>query len=293
MTDFNEQRLSGIGGSDVAAILGVSKYRNALDVFNAKKGIEQIFPNIRMDVGTALEPLIFEYAKKEFSMQLEKGDFKRHKDYNFIIAHTDGYFYEGNEKGVLEIKTTSGYKDWGDDIPFEYYLQIQHYLLVNNLDVACLIVLYLNNMKMERYIYKKDNDWQNKILDKCIDFWNNHILTDIPPEIEYQKDIAKIMHRPEEFYEVQDDVLSEIQELNNLKSTRKIYDEKIEEIENHIKELIADKEGIMYANQILATYKSSVTSRFNSKLFKEQNEELYGKYLTSDISRRLLIKYKG
>ncbi len=293
MTDFNKQRMSGIGGSDIAAILGISKYRNALDVYNAKKGIEQFSPNIRMDVGTALEPLIFDYAKREYSMELEKGDFKRHKDYNFIIAHTDGYFYNNDEKGVLEIKTSSGYQDWGDDIPLEYYLQIQHYLLVNNLNVACLIVLYLNTMKMERYIYKKDDSWHNRIIEKCVDFWNNHILKNIPPEIEYQKDVTKIMHSPNEYLEVQGDVLTSLQELNNLKLARKEYDEKIEEIENHIKELIDDREGIMYNNQVLATYKSSVTSRFNSKSFKEQNEELYNKYITTDISRRLLIKYKG
>lgn len=290
MTKFDKERMSGIGGSDIAAIMGVSEYRNALDVYNSKKGISPLFKNINMDVGIALENLIKEYANSEFGLDVSDGLFVRHNEYDFIIAHTDGFYKLGTETGVLEYKTSLGYNKWGDDVPVEYYLQLQHYMLVTGLENAKLVVLYLNNLKFDIFHYKANKEVQENIISAAKDFWNNYILKNIPPENKVIINYNNIMHNPDDYLPIDTDIYLKIEELKKLQSINKDYEKKIDIAKEQLKNLIGAKEGLSYNGKPVVTYKGSEINRFDIDKIKHDNPELYFKYTNKIIQRRLIIK---
>ena len=94
-------------------------------------------------------------------------------------------------KGILEIKTATChsykiYQDkWKNDIPIEYYLQIQHYLMVTGWKYAILyadikLVFADNKHEIKQYFIKRDETDIKEIIKKEIEF-NGYIINDISP----------------------------------------------------------------------------------------------------------------
>lgn len=293
---FENERKCGIGGSDIAAVMGLSKWKTPLDVYNEKKGIvtPQFTDEVRrrMSVGLALEEVIRnEVVKKNPFFTIKKAKYIKHPEYNFIMAHPDGIIVDSdtNDNYIFEAKT-AGYDSWGDDVPIEYYLQIQQYMLIANLDKAYLACLTLNNMKMHYYWYDADKEVQQRIIDAAVNFWNNHFLKDIPPED--KKDVSEIEHVPDNYLEIDNLTMRELQRLANLKADKKRLETQISMIEDNAKNLIAENEGLKYNNEIVVTYKAIYSNRFDTTRFKKENADLYEEYIKSSLSRRFDLKLK-
>ena len=82
------------------------------------------------------------------------------KEYPHMLANIDGIVTENNKsKALLEIKTVGEYaaSDWDDGLPLEYYLQIQHYLAVTDLQKAYCAVLIGGN-KFSHQVIERDTD---------------------------------------------------------------------------------------------------------------------------------------
>ena len=114
--------------------------------------------------------------------------------FGFMSANLDGTLKnEQGEMGVLEIKTATChsyqiYKEkWQNDIPIEYYLQIQHYLYVTGWKYAILYadikLAFANNKhEIKQYFIERDEEDIELIKQKEIEF-NSFIVNDIKPPL--------------------------------------------------------------------------------------------------------------
>lgn len=109
MQDVTKDRDKYIGGSDIAAILNISKFKTRWQLLKEKAGVEEpsFTGNVYTEYGNELEPKIREYVNAELDHHFVEG--KVIEDY--LRYHADGVDF--NDKCVLEIKTTS---DIHDDI---------------------------------------------------------------------------------------------------------------------------------------------------------------------------------
>ncbi|MFW9929136.1 MAG: lambda-exonuclease family protein, partial [Candidatus Thorarchaeota archaeon] len=139
-------RKTGIGGSDVAKICGVSKYGSPLTVYNEKKGLnEPQKKSIALELGTLLESWISQkYQNTTGNKVTNHPPLIRHKKYDFMIGNVDGIIEDKNI--LLEIKTERNRMNWGQEnsnhIPFEYLCQVTHYLSITNLSLAHIFVFF-------------------------------------------------------------------------------------------------------------------------------------------------------
>ena len=140
--DWLNYRRRGIGGSDVAAILGVSPFRTARDIYYDKLGVVAVEPDesnwVPLEVGNLLEDLVARIFQKKTGYRVFK--IKKmfyHPKHQFMLADVD-YFVElpDGTIALLEIKTTNyNAKDnwWLDGreiVPVYYELQGRHYLRI-------------------------------------------------------------------------------------------------------------------------------------------------------------------
>lgn len=91
-TEFLAKRKSGIGGSDVAAILGLSPWRTALDVYKDKIGEteKEAASSEAVHFGTALEDLIAKEFQTRTGMKVQKVNHQfSDKDSPWMIANID------------------------------------------------------------------------------------------------------------------------------------------------------------------------------------------------------------
>jgi putative phage-type endonuclease len=169
------ERANGIGGSDAAAVLGLSRWRTPLDVYLAKKkpAENRVAETEPMRWGTLLEPVVRqEFAEKTGRViTLPEGTI-RHPKYPFMLAHPDGVSTDGR---LYEGKTARSAEEWGESgssqIPQEYCIQVQHYMAVMGLPVADVAVLIAGN-DFRTYEIPADPEMQALIIEGEEAFWD-------------------------------------------------------------------------------------------------------------------------
>ena len=193
--DWLEYRRRGIGGSDAAAILGISPFATARDLYYDKLKIVPFDDSesnwVAKKMGHLLEDLVAEifHVKTGYHIYQIKKMFY-HPEHAFMLADID-YFVElpGGQTAILEIKTTNyNAKDhwWSVDgqeiVPLNYEAQGRHYMAVMNIDQVFYCCLYGNNEDevIIRHI-DRDLDYEAELIALEQDFWENHVLTGTPP----------------------------------------------------------------------------------------------------------------
>ena len=192
--DWLNYRRRGIGGSDVAAILGVSPFRTARDIYYDKLGVVALEPDesnwVQLEVGHLLEDLVAKIFQKKTGyrvFQIKK--MFLHPEYPYLLADVD-YFVElpDGKIALLEIKTTNyNAKDhwWLDGreiVPVYYELQGRHYMAVTDIDRVFFCCLY-GNTEDEVIIreIKRDMDYEAELIFHEQHFWTGNVQTKTPP----------------------------------------------------------------------------------------------------------------
>ena len=106
-------RRQGIGGSDVAAILGISPFRTARDLYDDKLNIASAVDDagnwVALEMGHLLEPLVAQIFTKKTGLEVfQIKKMFQHPQYPFMLADVDYFVRLPNGKiALLEIKTTN------------------------------------------------------------------------------------------------------------------------------------------------------------------------------------------
>ena len=318
-----EQRKSGIGGSDAAAICGVSKWRTPLYIYLTKTtDIIPVIENPIFERGHILEPLIKELFVRQFKKEV-KTDIPtiRCNEFSYMMANLDGIIE--SENAVVEFKHYNKFmeKDWGEDytdqVPEDYLLQVQHYLSVTKLKKA-YIVPFFSNQETFQLIYSfilKEGvkrffdvfDYQsfplrifeifpNETLFKPLrqiegDFWHKHVEKNVPPSWKTKEDLAHLFPVAEDKSIIANyedmKILSEINQKNTVIETlEKEIEEKKLKLCAKLKEssFLKSPEG-----QILATWKNQDRISLDSKALLKEYPEIGSKFQTKKTMRVLRI----
>jgi putative phage-type endonuclease len=298
----NEQRefrKSGIGGSDIAAIMGLSPYKTAYDVWQSKVG------NVADEAGEAaywgnvLEPIVAaEFAKRTGKVVTHCNLTLRHPEHEFMIGSGD-YLVEGENAGV-ECKTSSIYlKDrWGeqdgtDEVPAYYLVQGQWYCAIFGWERVYFPVLI--GGQLFRW-FKVDRD--DAIIDTLIDagqkFWQL-VQAHKPPEPQnlddiramYRRHTGGVIHLGTEvekqlWLDFQDAKLREAMAKDDLKRIELAIKTTMGEAES----LVVDGEE---GKQELFTWRNNKDGNaFDEQAFKEDHPGLYEQYVIDKEGSRVL-----
>lgn len=191
--DWLTHRHNGIGGSDVAAIMGCSPYKTILQLYEEKilSSPPEFKNNHVMEKGTRTEPLarsLFEIEMdfKEFPPVLAVMD-----SHPFMRVSLDGWNKECHE--IVEFKYTGKDKKI---VPPHYMAQVQMQLLVTQSKI-CHYQSY--DVFMEDGIERvrlhpaikvlPDINYQMNMLERCIAFWNC-VTKRVPPGIVPESNIT-------------------------------------------------------------------------------------------------------
>lgn len=299
--EWLSERQKGIGGSDVAAILGINKWKTPLDVYYEKISETPIhtIETPKMKAGLMLEQVIADwYAEETGKKVVRDNKIRVHPHYPFLIANLDRVILgdQNTSTGILECKTTSGYaaKNWDTEIPLYYYCQLQHYLNVTGYNWGEIAIL-IDGWDFQRFYFEKDIEFCEALEIRLKDFWINHVLAKVPPALLNESDVIKQFpqHESGKTLIAKGETFQIITMLRDVKNRIKILDEKKAEYETQLKIALEDAEAFIDEDGVeLVTYKSPKDSlSFDKDSFKKDNPDLYNKYLiTKPGARRFLVK---
>lgn len=159
-------RRLGIGGSDAAAVMGMSKYKTPLSVWMEKTGRtvpEDISDKPAVYWGNILEDVVArEYAKRHPGHRVRRlNAVMVSKRWPFMRASVDRVVTdERGRRGILECKTADKRLagDWDGGIPDYYVPQPIHYLAVSGYDFYVVAVLIGGNDYRENTFERDEDD---------------------------------------------------------------------------------------------------------------------------------------
>ena len=297
--EWLEWRKKGIGGSDVATICGLNKYKSALELWMEKRGYKQDEEAGESAYwGTTLEHIVREEFIKRSGLEVDTINLMlKHPKYEFMLANVDGIVIDQEgKKCIFEAKTASAYKadQWKDDeIPEGYMLQIQHYMAVTGYERAYIAVLIGGNT-FKYTVVDKDEELISMIIQIEKQFWDC-VVSDIPPEVDGSESCTNMLNslyassKKGKSIILPNEAQGLIEEYNKNKEKESYYTERKNECINKLKSLIEDNE-VASINNSTITWKSSVSERIDTKKLKEEQPEIYNKYLKKINMRRFMIK---
>lgn len=291
-------RKQGIGGSDVAAILGISKWNSAISLWLNKTNQteDDTQENEAMEWGTIMEPVIRNhFAKVTGKTVVEVHAMLQHPEYPFMLADIDGLTEdEDGNPAILEIKTASEYKrsEWEDGVPTYYKTQALHYLIVTGVKKAYVAVLIGGNA-FRVYEVDADEEIQQMLIAVEKEFWNK-VQNMIRPEMDgsdaaknlldniYHGGIEDEIILPDDAVEWVDAYFEASVEEDNAKAKK-------QDAANHIKEFMGDYDKAKCYDHSIS-WKKVTSERLDTKALKENEPELYQKYVKSSTSRRFILR---
>jgi putative phage-type endonuclease len=301
-SDWLQYRRNGIGGSDLAAICGISKYKTLLHVYLEKLGeAPEDTMSEAAEWGTRLEPLIaekFAYEHPEWAIT-EKKVIYCHPDHSWALGNLDRMIIcPDRGRGILEIKTASEYlrHEWdNDNIPDYYYVQLQWYLFVTGLEWGYFATLIGGN-KYREYEVFRDNELIEQLFRLASDFWQQYVLLRKTPPIDSSEASTTLLNRL--YPEAKNNIIITINEINDLdsyfeyKRQLKILEENINEIENHIKSALGTHEIGRIGNYKIKWENRSRTG-VDSKQLKAVYPNIYNQYLKTTHFRQFSVKQEA
>ena len=137
-------RRLGIGGSDVAAIMGISPFVTSRDLYYDKIGVTPVIEEpeanwVAKEFGHRLEDLVAEIFSKKTGLEVFPVRIMfRHPLYPFMLADVDFFVRMPDDTfAILECKTCNynAKEKWDDGkIPEHYVYQVRHYMAVMNIN---------------------------------------------------------------------------------------------------------------------------------------------------------------
>jgi len=309
--DFTRERAKYLGGSDLGAILGLSKYRTAVDVWLEKTGKQLSYQDsLPLRFGKFAEAFVAqEYAILTGHPLVHHEDAVTHPQHNYLQGHIDRFIRPSDEplfdaqgkclaQGLLECKTANPFakQEWGDagsdQVPLTYLIQCAWYLLLTQVP-HCDVAVLFGNAELRVYQIPRDPELEILLLGHAIRFWEDHVLKDIPPaamcEADYQHVFAKGSPRT---IEASPEIAQLTQELLRIQEQIEQQEHQVSQMKQRIMGVMEDAEILNFDGKVLATWKAPKPSlRLNAKRLTEEHPEWVLPYQVAvQSNRRLLIK---
>ena len=279
-----EDREMYIGGSDSPIILGISPFKTRYELLLEKAGLkEDDFEGNRFtEYGNLMEEKIRSYVNEKYDTAFVEGKYIE----GDIRCHTDGE----NKDYILEIKTTSEIHENIDDYR-TYLVQLLFYMYHTKRHLGMLAVYERPEDFNEEFEKERLHIYSLKIEDyeELINKINNAVD-------QFRIDLQKLKENP---FLTEEDLLpvdltkiaNDIIVLENKLQEYKKLEEEQKELKAKLKELMEEK-GIKTWETIngvkITLTKASEDKevlKFNESKFKEENEDIYNKYLETKIQK--------
>lgn len=293
-----------IGGSDIASIMGLSRWKTPLRLWCEKtqKLPAPDLSNIEaVEMGTELEQFVADMFTKRTGKTVRRSPkVYQHKDYPYMVAHVDRLVTGTDE--LLECKTCSIFKkeEWeNEEIPQEYILQVIWYLGITGRKIGHIAVL----IGGQCFKYKQiefDKELFDQMVECAKEFWQ-HVQNDTPVSIVAEDDetlkelygshtdvMIELMPTDADSLQTTENFETAVAHLQELKMHKSNLDDEIKEEETKIKDIIKDNLGIKTPKYII-TWKAQSKTSLDTKTLKAEKPEIYAEYSQTSSYRVMRI----
>lgn len=279
MAAFHAERMEGLGGSDIGAILGLSKYRTPVDVWAEKTGrVPPQESNLQMRFGTFAEEFVAQEYSAATGLKVQRFNPMLRHPTAPLIGHVDRLVVPEGKKVashkseirtdcLLECKTANAFaafnaEEWGeagtDNVPTAYLVQVATYRILTGCRYADLAVLF-GNHDLRIYHLWRDVELEQMIIAKATEWWQHHIVSDVAPDPVCDADVKLLYPKSvaAKTIEANEELLHKLAVLREAKAQAANYEAVADAAALGIKAALGDAEALVWQGETLATWKSA------------------------------------
>lgn len=320
MPTTESDRSKFLGGSDAAAVMGLSPWATPVELWQQKTGRK---PRVEPDAaakaryarGHALEPFIRDMviAKLEdMGLQVdliscnERYHDRVHQflsceiDFELRLTGTvligdDLVRFEGEHINA-DAKSVTGFarKKWGEvdteDVPIEYAAQFMFGLMVTSRRY-CLVAALRSFDDVDIFWTRRDEETIGAMRPKLVSFWLDHVLADVPPDPMVFDDIKHLFPLDNgQAIEANERIAGMVDRLRGVKSQIKALEDIEEQLTFEIGNFISPNARLTFKGVEIASWKAQQQRRIDQKALQEQRPEIATQFTTSSTIRVLRLK---
>ena len=302
------QRPHGIGGSDIAALLGLSPYKTPLELWAEKVGHPGIKESqgIHLRFGQHVEPFIAkEYERSTGLVTHVYPQAITHPLHDFMYGHIDRFVTPANQSHLsgndifktdtlLECKTASVYNrdQWGEpgteQVPSNYLLQCAWYMAITGCTKADIAVL-LGNQDFRVYRITKDTELENMLIDQAQKFWEKYVKPCVAPPAQSINDL-RILYP----YDKSGEKAQSSQQLyencikyHTLNKELSHISDELEIIKKEIMQSMGSAQELTYEGKVLATWKNTKPAkRLDTQSLKASFPDMCEQFMVEGVVSR-------
>ncbi len=279
-------RTKFLGSSDAAAILGLSPWRTALEVYEDKITPRSLEPDRNKERifarGKRLEPVVCEMLAAEEGLEIARRNHRyQDPEFPFLAAEIDAETADGVN---VEIKTVSPFlaKEWGeeqsDQIPLHYCVQVLHALMVTRRERAIVAAL-IGADDLRIYRVERDDELIARIRSEELAFWDRIQRRDPPPittladaTLRWPSSVTRTIVADAELAE-------KIETLRQIKAQLKELEMTAETLELAAKGRMGDADTLLSPDGYkLCTWKSQTANRLDSKALEAAHPDIVAQF---------------
>lgn len=246
-------RRTCVTGTDVAAILGVSKWSSPVQVWLDKKGLSETAENDAMRWGRRLERPILQAYSDTVGVPIAFADpYTLHRVPGFPLMGASLDAVREDRAPVDAKNTRRRGDDWGDDgtdqIPVYYAAQLAVQMMVQGTDFADLAVLF-SGQDFSWFRVHRDPETESMLKERVAAWWERHVVGDVPPEVDGSDSSTEYLRKrfakhTELTREATPEVVEWVRQRQEAYTAEKDAKALKQEAENHIKAFLGDAQAI-------------------------------------------------
>ncbi|PWI09742.1 endonuclease [Streptomyces sp. NWU339] len=284
-------RRDGVGGSDVAAILGLDKYRGPRHIFEVKHGrpIESSAAlSEYAEIGHDIEDFIaYLFTKRTGIPAVQTPGMLANIERPWMRSNVDRYALDPETGAVVapvELKNRSAYQldDWEDGVPDAPALQVHWNMAVGGWPYGWAVALVGGNtLKFHRI--ERDDELIETLIDVCGRWYQRHIVEGFPPSADGLEATKQLLGRLWEVKagEVVDVPLDKARKLRKRRASLveqiKALEDERTTVENEMRLINEAAEVVQVGNKVAWSNKQNGT--FAEKRFREKHPDVAAQFV--------------
>lgn len=291
--EWEQERRSSIGASELAAVLGLSPYSTPLDVWKHKQGVDRQFDPLLSFIGHESEAIIEKWVH-QFSgidVQLQPAFMARSVEHPFLHASFDRW-----ADGIpWQFKTAHHYTGhkWDEGIPTDIRVQVQGEMAVAGAERAAVVV-WIGGREFRLFWENRDERFiQEHLIPASRDMWRRVVEND-PPEPSTLAELNEVELHPGEEIEASDTALEIVERRAVLESDIASMREEADALKVALGNYMGTADTLTHEGRKILTFKyQKGRASFDAAALKRDHPHLVNEYTTVGAPFRVMRTIKA
>lgn len=307
--DWHSWRGKGIGGSDIGALLGLSRFSSPTRLWAEKTGrLAPTEETQRLRIGKRMEPVLAaEFHDMTGLHVVGEQTWCSHPINEFQRCTVDGFVAENPDAtfpdqylGTVQFKT-DGRHGWPDGIPDYIRAQCVWEMGVTGMQHCWLVVMFAG-FKVEMFEIPWDmdaqSDWDFMSL-KATEFWNEYVIPDVHPPMDELEATTLALgemfpramsDEPVDAMVASEQAVALVAEIHAIKARIKTDEEREAVLSNELRLLLGECTDLLGIDgTVLATWRPQERRSIRADALREAHPAIADEFTTITTSRVLRV----